>query len=76
MRVEARAEQAQVLPVNTSDFCVALSTSSHAGVSQEFQQTHLLAVMLADQQNLDNIKGWAQLCWELGRCLAWGKEAL
>lgn len=70
----ARAEEAQVLPVNTSDFCV--STSSHVGVSQEFQQTHLLSGMLADQQNLETIQGWAQLCCELGRCLAWGKEAV
>lgn len=75
-RVAARAEEAQVLPVNTSDLCVALSTSSHAGVSQLFQQTYLLAGMLADQQSLENIQGWAQLCCELGKCLARGKEAV
>lgn len=73
--VAARAEEAQVLPVNTNDFCVASSTSSHAGVSQVFQQTYLLAGMLADQQNLEAIQGWVQMCCELGRCLAWRKEA-
>lgn len=68
----ARAEEAQALPVNSNDFCVALSTSSHADVSQVFQQTHFLAGMLADQQNLENIQGWAQLCCELGKrgCVA------
>lgn len=52
-RVAARAEEAQALPVNRNDFCMALSISFHADISQVFQQTHLLAGMLADQQNLE-----------------------